>query len=182
MAPPTPPFAADRPSSRPLSEISDNSDQRRSIPRSPKVDKDKSEKPSRPESEVRDCGSGGGGEYASKRMSLSAPLQTLTVNLVDYATMVAKQLPASAGSSSSSLPPAPPSPTTKPHHPEKPEKPPAQSSPSPSIPSATGATLSTPVPEERVGDEDIAVALTQPKASDSRWVDILYQHGVSQKV
>ena len=83
---PTPPFVT--PLSRPLSEISDNSDRRRSIARSAKGDK--GEKTSRPNSEVWDTES-------SKRLSAPVPLHTITVNVGDYATVVVATMgPASA--------------------------------------------------------------------------------------
>jgi len=92
MPPPTLPFVtADRSISRPLSEITDNSDKRRSTARSLKGDK--GEKTSRPNSEVRDS-------EPAKRLSSTISLQTITVNLVDYAAVVAKG-PTSISSSAS---------------------------------------------------------------------------------
>ncbi len=146
MTPPTPPFASsDRPISRPLSEISDNSDRRRSTPRSLKGEK--GEKTSRPNSEVREID-------PPKRLSASLPLQTISVNLVDYASVVAKG-PASAVSNVNTAPP-PPSPTTKPT--VKLERPGGMAS----RPVSTGST------EEEVGKEGEAGKESGTKDDEAR--------------
>lgn len=104
LSPPTMPAAtSDLPSSRPLSEISDNSIVQRPSPReSPRLGKNG--KISRPNSEVR--------EGENKRLS---GLQTITVNLVDYAASVSvgPKTPTTAVSTGSTAPSVP-SPTTKP--------------------------------------------------------------------
>ncbi|ORY24058.1 hypothetical protein BCR39DRAFT_547829 [Naematelia encephala] len=150
---------SDRPSSRPLSEISDNSDRRRSSVRdSPRLGK-----PSRPNSEIRD-----GGDVTSatgKRMSAAGPLQTITVNLVEYASAVGGQRtsvvstggsgPLSATSSVGSVPPVPPSPSTKPA-PAKPEKPAGL---------ASRSVSTNSIREERAAETDLKEA-DVPKLSE----------------
>ena len=144
MTPPSPPFArqasnTDRPS-RPLSEISNNSERRRSMPASTKgasgEGKERSSRSSsRPVSEIRDkegehvtAGAGTNVTFP-KRVSSGVGLHTLTVDLVEYARQQGSSLapPATTLASrdkegisqtttrpTSGVPPAPPSPTTKP--------------------------------------------------------------------
>ena len=145
MTPPTPAFAtSDRPISRPLSEISDNSDRRRSVARS--VKGEKGEKRSRPNSEVMEA------DNNPRRLSGSIPIQTLTVNLVDYAAGLAKG-PAPMASTA----PPPPSPSTKPI-PMKTEK---------AAASAARPASAGPVRGEK-GKEGPAVKETRSKDAEER--------------
>lgn len=138
MSPPTPPFATSaRQISRPLSEISDNSDRRRSTARSLKGDKGEK---SRPTSEVREV-------EAVKRMSAPLPLQTITVNLVDYAAVATKGQ--ANGMPTLSPAPLPPSPTSKPPEMTRPEGP----SSSASRPVSTGSIKEEVEPEVEVANE-----------------------------
>jgi hypothetical protein len=109
MMPPAPPFVhSDRSSSRPLSESSDNSDLRRcSTALSLKSDnKPGSNRPSRPSSEIRELD-------AAKRHSANVPLQTITVNLVEYASLAGKHHSVLSPSTANSTPVPPPNSSSK---------------------------------------------------------------------
>ncbi|RSH94722.1 hypothetical protein EHS25_004527 [Saitozyma podzolica] len=136
MSPPPPILDRERPS-RPLSELSENSDRLRKSAGTPtpnlSTDK-KSSRPnsevfskSRPPSEIRELGMGHKDESGPSNKRVSSPgIHTITVNLVDYAAQVnsASPRPPNSASSQTSLAPQPPSPCTKPGiPPPKPEKP-----------------------------------------------------------
>jgi len=119
LPPVTSPFAESSTArSRPLSEISDNSnsDRRRSFARS-------LQSKSRPTSEVREFKEDAAGPPKRVASASGSDLRTITLNLNEYAAGLSLKSPTGSTGSNASQAPAPPSPTTKPPKPMLPKRP-----------------------------------------------------------